>query len=85
MFDDEYSRPHSPTYADYASAGLAPPIIPTSMTVHDPDEERNRLRAEVERMLSQSDQHEDDDDITLPQGVTREGLCCLFAHFIFVL
>ncbi|KAJ7906464.1 hypothetical protein B0H13DRAFT_1880530 [Mycena leptocephala] len=74
MFDDEYSRPHSPTYANYASAGLAPPIIPTSMTVHDPDEERNRLRAEVERMLSQSDQHEDDDDITLPQGVTREDI-----------
>ncbi|KAJ6548061.1 hypothetical protein B0H10DRAFT_1969373 [Mycena sp. CBHHK59/15] len=67
MFQNEASQSHAPTYADYAAAGLAAPIIPTFMKVHDPNEERNRLRAEVERMLSQSDQNEDDDDIALPE------------------
>ncbi|KAJ6618968.1 hypothetical protein B0H10DRAFT_2371976 [Mycena sp. CBHHK59/15] len=65
MFDCDDGQPPSPTYADYAAAGLAAPIIPTHMQLHDPNEERNRLRAEVERMLSQSEQNADKDDITI--------------------
>ncbi|KAJ6615575.1 hypothetical protein B0H10DRAFT_2164804 [Mycena sp. CBHHK59/15] len=69
MFDCDDGQPPSPTYADYAAAGLAAPIIPTHMQLHDPNEERNRLRAEVEQMLSQSEQNADEDDITITATV----------------
>ncbi|KAJ6629389.1 hypothetical protein B0H10DRAFT_2160501 [Mycena sp. CBHHK59/15] len=65
------SEPQAPAIAipSMFEAGLTAPIIPTYMTVHDPDEERNRLRAEVERMLSQSEQSDEEDDITLTDTV----------------
>ncbi|KAJ7509364.1 hypothetical protein B0H11DRAFT_1901490 [Mycena galericulata] len=66
MFQAEDDDSWSPSYDDFAAAGLAAPVIPTGMTLLDPHEERNRLRAEVEKMLSHSEQNEDEDDITLP-------------------
>ncbi|KAJ7044426.1 hypothetical protein C8F04DRAFT_1174856 [Mycena alexandri] len=67
MFDDHQDDwAHTPTYADYAAAGLTAPIIPSGMELYDPEEQRNRLRAEVERMLAQSEQDDEEDDIALP-------------------
>lgn len=65
MFQGDDDSAGSPSYDDFAAAGFTAPIIPVDMTVHDPDEERNRLRAEVEKMLAQSEESDDEDDITL--------------------
>ncbi|KAJ7509389.1 hypothetical protein B0H11DRAFT_1901510 [Mycena galericulata] len=67
MFQAEDDDSWSPSYDDFAAAGLAAPVIPIGMTLLDPHEERNRLRAEVEKILSHSEQNEDEDDITLPE------------------
>ncbi|KAJ6456513.1 hypothetical protein C8R45DRAFT_1056469 [Mycena sanguinolenta] len=69
MFDHEEDDSHTPTYADFEGAGLDAPVIPTFMPLYDPDEERNQLPAAVEKMLSQSDQNADDDDIALPESL----------------
>ncbi|KAF7344773.1 hypothetical protein MVEN_01638300 [Mycena venus] len=74
MFDDDNGRALSPTYADFAAAGLTAPVIPTNMEVCDPDEERNRLRAEVKRILSQSEEDDKDDDIALLDNLGPSAL-----------
>ncbi|KAJ7787250.1 hypothetical protein B0H14DRAFT_3580816 [Mycena olivaceomarginata] len=48
MFDGEIDSAWTPTYADYAAAGLRAPIIPTNMELHNPEEERNRFSTEDE-------------------------------------
>jgi hypothetical protein len=69
MFDGDGGQAWSPTYADFAAAGLTVPTIPTGIEVHNPDEERIRLQAESERMLSQSEEDEQEEDIAISNNI----------------
>ncbi|KAJ6573596.1 hypothetical protein B0H10DRAFT_1964004 [Mycena sp. CBHHK59/15] len=62
MFEGDNNRSWSPTYDDYATVRFIAPIIPTYMMAHDPDE-HNRLRAEVEQMISQSEPSDEEENI----------------------
>ncbi|KAF7339456.1 hypothetical protein MSAN_02159900 [Mycena sanguinolenta] len=74
MFDAEDGYSHSPTYADFEAAGLDVPIVPTYMPLYDPNDEQTRLKVEVEKMLSQSDQNADDNDIALPDTTSLQDI-----------
>jgi hypothetical protein len=64
---DMYNTPRapSPSWEDYAAAGLAAPVIPSYMTRMATDQalEAERLQQQVETLLAQAEEDDEDEDL----------------------
>jgi hypothetical protein len=70
----DHGRSPSPTWQEYEAAGLNAPVIPSfiPLTAHDRALEQERLRKQVEQLLTQSEESDDDEDLDATINTFRD-------------